>query len=167
MAFDHLRGGVLTLGGVNNIDGKQEILDADGNLVGELGVDGLFIYAGGVQLTRYAGGDETTIYLNLLNELFRVTRVGDGMNSEIVSEGRNMSFVDHLDNMESFVNPNEIAITKNQNVVFYVNGDRSELLMYGSIYCETFQCAQGANGTFRSADNKTITVTNGIITAIT
>ena len=167
MSFSHLKGGTLTLGGINNINGLLNLLDAEGNIVGQLGKDGLYIYSGGISLSRTSDSASTTISLNQLNEMFKMTYVGVNRDAQISSDGKSISLVDNNDNYETNINTDELYLAKNGTAVFYVSAELETLSMYGEIYCSTFRCASGASGTFTTADGKTVTVSGGIITNIT
>lgn len=167
MSFSHLKGGTLTLGGINNINGLLNLLDAEGNTVGQLGKDGIYIYSGGISLSRTSGSASTTISLNQLNEMFKMTYVGVNRDVQISSDGKSISLVDNNDNYVTNINTDELYLVKNGTAVFYVSAELETLSMYGEIYCSTFRCASGAIGTFTTADGKTVTVSGGIITNIT
>lgn len=48
---DWIRGGTLTLGGDNNVNGDMRILDASGNVIGRWNKDGLTVYKGSIRGT--------------------------------------------------------------------------------------------------------------------
>ena len=59
--FDWAKGGTLTLGGKDNVDGKLEVYDADGNLVGSWSKDGAVIQ-GTIQSSKFVAKGKVTRY---------------------------------------------------------------------------------------------------------
>lgn len=53
MLADRIKGGTLTLGGVDNGDGVCDVLDEDGNVIVSLGKDGINILGGSIKLGDY------------------------------------------------------------------------------------------------------------------
>lgn len=167
LVADFIQGGTLTLGGLNDEAGKMQVLDENGEVIGEMGENGLYIYAGGINLSNVLGNVTRTVSLNQDYEnLLSVSYNGEFMNSKTTLDGHFITLSDLVDNFETTVAPSEINITKNGNLVFWVSADTEQMAFYGEIICDRFTCNGGASGSFTTADGKTVTVTNGIITDI-
>lgn len=147
-----ISGGTLTLGGAVNTDGQIEMLDDDGNLYGTWNNDGLYIgnadnYVKLQAQVSYEGGTPKVAFyarswadVNVYTELF----VYDG---ELIVRNTQSDY--------------EVRISSGRVVV---EGDNHETVILPTGI--EIDGGTGTSGTFRTADNKTVTVTNGLITRI-
>ena len=186
MTFEHLRGKTLRLGGIDNENGEFAIFDESGNQVGTWDTESLKLgsVTDFVQLygpTSDPGQTGQTITVPLL--------VAQTYNNAAV---RMMLYqaVLFLDNgtREIWVSPNSIQFRSAGGGVPDVSiGQQYFTVMGGNNYVFEFPDGgdlvigadnldvvgnymavgtPGVTGTFRSSDNKTVTVKNGIITSI-
>lgn len=216
MMFDRLKGGTLTLGGLNNISGILRLLSRNGDLAVEGNEEGLKVYKGSITL------DDGETYVDINSVIstapgiqykvpFRVFR-DKGTNFDVSTylHGDAIEMVDDDGNPELPIYTGKVLITLQylkfigmSYIVYPPYNDPESMLTserllikntYGTgtndvesvqilpdklifsyggtewlnISKDNFQVngQTGASGTFTTADNKTVTVTNGIITSI-
>ena len=149
---DVVKGGTLTLGGNENVNGQVAILDSDGEQVGTWGSDGLYIgdadnHVKLLASVSYEGGTpEVAFYAKSLADanVYTEVFVYDGM---LIVRNTQSDY--------------EVRISSGR-VVVEGNNHETVILPTGiEIDGET-----GVTGTFRTADNKTVIVTSGLITGI-
>lgn len=152
MSAERISGGTLTLGGTDNNSGQMAILNASGNVYGQWGNDGLYIgnsdnYVQLQAAVSYEGGTPVVAFyaksladVNVYTEVF----VYDG---ELIVRNTQSDY--------------EVRISSGRIVVEGNNHD-TVILPTGI----EIDGNSGASGTFQTADNKTVTVTNGLITGI-
>ena len=182
MVADFIHGGTLTLGGLDNTSGILQILNGNGDVIGQWTNDGILITAGGINLSRTSGTETIEVHVaDDVNTLFKMIYSGAYIQSELTMNG-------HLIQMQSAAGErvriwnNEITLSNSDNGVWFIataSGQSPNFSMYGSGYftgnltvggnisCSgALQPAEGSTGTFTTADGKTVTVTHGIITDI-
>lgn len=152
MSAERISGGTLTLGGTNNTNGQIAILDASGNTYGQWNNDGLYIGNSDnhVKLqaaVSYEGGTPTVAFyaksladVNVYTEVF----VYDG---ELIVRNTQSDY--------------QVRVSSGRIVV--EDGTNDVVILPTGI---EINGNTGATGTFTTADGKTVTVTNGLITGI-
>lgn len=183
MAFDHLHGGTMTLGGANNIAGLLRLLDAEGAQVCLLDENGVEVSRGNItsysadQLTRalvsvgrialqYYGQDAGTglwEWLDALSMIVGETAValGAGKPLNVASSG-NLTL-----RAGPVIGNNYILLTldnANKTVSISIRGV-SALTLTQTGLTAPLHASNGATGSF-TVGGKTVTVIDGIITGI-
>lgn len=67
ITFDWARGGTLTLGGADNVNGSLSVLDKDGNVIGKWDKDGITVSGADEKITKITKDTVTTEFINALN----------------------------------------------------------------------------------------------------
>ena len=201
MVADVIKGGTMTLGGLNNVSGKMQILDVFGNVGGKWDVNGLRI-ALSDDSSNYAQFNSSGFVLMLDSGSYVKTKSIYYINSDYYPNDINLGALEAQYESENerwttrispgavtiayyeqesssswsgrrfvMLSLNGINYTDNightsfmvdaENHLVSINGDFS---IHGNIKINSYE---GASGTFTTADGKTVTVTNGIITSIT
>lgn len=161
--FDWARGGILTLGGENNVSGVMKILDGQGKEVGVFDKDGAFVT-----------GTFRSYWLTNIGDLF-CTLSASGI------EFKNNSEVKGMITIKKGINQNSRGITlstmgfvsiddmKSNTVAYaYDNSDREQKHTWwgseahnGDIFVKGMQ---GKSGTAQFSDGSYLQFTNGILT---
>lgn len=61
LVADFIKGGTLTLGGLNNTNGVLQVLDASGNVIGTWNKDGIGMFAGYINISTYQQSGNGTV----------------------------------------------------------------------------------------------------------
>lgn len=185
MLANRIKGGMLTLGNVDGEDGRLQVLDAEGNVIGSWDKDsGLDIKRGQIQLRA--------------NENFglNIGPYGD------IAVGAKPDDLSSFEDNDCQFQVNNHGTVKAEGIHFYMHYNGSEhriklgtlrardwygepavmitddsdeakfavtpthVRVNGQLKVDTMQVSDGASGTFTTANGKTVTVTNGIITSI-
>lgn len=226
LVADFIQGGTLTLGGYDNVNGELQIVNADNNVIGKWGRDGIVVNAGSIIANAIQGGtltlggtnntngqmaildssgqqigtwDNTKLKLGVdwnyvqlfgLAEYNGVTAVTpfyavqtynggapfemmlkDGMLVLIRGSSGAQLDADAIrltaDNGEGYestleIAENYIAALRGGTFTLEVDNGTLDFLVDGL----SINGTAGASGTFTTANGKTVTVTNGIITRI-
>lgn len=67
ITFDWAKGGTLTLGGADNVNGSLNVLDKDGNIIGKWDKDGITVSGSDEKISRITRDTVTTEFVNALN----------------------------------------------------------------------------------------------------
>lgn len=67
ITFDWAKGGTLTLGGVNNVNGSLNVLDENGNVIGKWDNDGIIVSGADDKISKITKDTITAPYLNTLD----------------------------------------------------------------------------------------------------
>lgn len=176
MSCDRLQGGMLTLGGANNGNGVMQVLDAFGNIISTMNNAGIDINKGSIKNYSTDGyfydaldSGALRFYVNMgkleggNDRWENIGGILGGLNGSIPLFDR--SYI----GLSSFANLNISAAGKihlwttgTPNSHIEMRGDTINIT--GSLTINGYACA---SGTFTTADGKTVTVRNGLITAIT
>lgn len=194
---DYIQGGELTLGGLDNINGIFKLLDENGAVALTGNANGIALNGSGKFSSEDADGESrmelTTGGLNFyrkngsaFQQILRmlVATTGSEIGTRITAITDPLLIEAHSANgimMRSFASASDLT-TYGQYVLhkdtFYVNfvasgspvGGLGVSVNNGAFTLEVFDGSAfltGESGSFTTADGKTVTVTNGIITAIT
>jgi hypothetical protein len=203
VSADILKGGVLKLGGGNNVNGTMEVYDANGNVIGVWNRNGINISSGSLQF-NYSNGDYCYINKGSIPIDIKTTTDSDETYTFQVRKGEvylfdesnshnlwftpigfhiadwnNGGFFDIFANgininnrlyfqIDNGRNQAQVIVGSRSNNDGYaeINGDLSARKITASDVYGTIHAYGGASGTFTTADGRTVTVTNGIITSI-
>lgn len=185
MTFDHLKGNVLTLGGNNNTAGLMEVYDENGNKVGTLDNSKLILGVEGNYVQLY--GPATYNGVTAITPFYAVQTYEGGSPFEMMMKQAMLILIRGTMGLQ--LSPDGISLTQDDGNGFEaymdiaqgyiqsiagdldVTADAGDLGLYGNnvniFGALRINGTPGASGTFTTANGKTVTVTNGIITAIT
>ena len=199
----YIRTGTLTLGGLNNVNGVMQVLDASGNVIGTWNREGIQISSGSLKF-NYSNGDYCYVNRNAIPIDIKTTTDSGYTYTFQVRKGEVYLFDAtndhklwctplgiHLSDWDDsyFLDINANGVYLNNKLFLGVSTtDGRAQLVVGSRsandgYIEVngnmsvrelsvhqvtgrINASNGSNGTFATADGKTVTVTNGIITGI-
>ena len=164
MSANVIEGGTLTLGGANNHSGDLKIYDSNGNIIGSWSNEGLSL------ISRWSGNG-LNIELLPNSEGFKITWNAQGTIATTVMTGQDIT-IETADDL-FVLSPTEIYIMRNYSPwldIGYFNGS-PKMKISGNLEVNgnasiSGGMSNGASGSFRSADSKSVTVSHGIITAI-
>jgi hypothetical protein len=185
MSANRLKGGTLTLGGLNDVNGDMQVLDANGDVVCELNENGAQISRGSIRSYSIDGRQES--YFSNSRLSFSVYMPPSG---STIPEWNTILSIDSYippnstsinDVISSIYSAADLKIESDISVTITVSPGasplgtasikitRSNLYLRGDIAVfdlidNTMKWA--TSGSFTTADGKTVTVTNGIITSI-
>lgn len=203
VSADILKGGVLKLGGENNVNGTMEVYDANGNVIGVWNRNGINISSGSLQF-NYSNGDYCYINKGSIPIDVKTTTDSDKTYTFQVRKGEvylfdesnshNLWFTPIGFHISDWDNGGSIDISANginiNNRLYFqisngrnqaqlivgsrsnndgyaeINGDLSAKEITASDVYGTIHAYGGTSSTFTTADGRTVTVTNGIITNI-
>ena len=199
----YIRTGTLTLGGLNNVNGVMQVLDASGNVIGTWNREGIQISSGSLKF-NYSNGDYCYVNRNSIPIDIKTTTNSDETYTFQVRKGEvylfdesnshNLWFtpigfhISDWDNGDSFdifangININNrlyfqfnngrnqaqviVGSRSNNDGYAEINGDLSAREITASDVYGRIHAYGGTSSTFTTADGRTVTVTNGIITGI-
>ena len=200
LVADFIKGGMLTLGGLNNANGQMQVLDGNGNVVGmwnnegvtlnngslyfpvnnSIGAGYIAINRNGIPLASYFENNNGSCMIRFDNFAISVKNPGDASGQTgvaMLSDGIALSDNENdagtrpiislsgiLSNLGVTLTPQGLRLTENGNMVgyFLTHGIQTN----GNINAASLHVGNGASGTFTTADGKTVTVADGIITSI-
>ena len=87
MQADRIKGGVLTLGGEDDVNGELMVLNADGDIVGIWDKDGIFIYAGAITGSDVIVGGTSDASLQVVNNSDQLETLIDKNGMKIYYKG--------------------------------------------------------------------------------
>lgn len=164
LSADRIRGGRYAVGGVNDTSGAIDIYDKDGNVIGVIDRKGVEIrtdmnsYADLLRFTIPRPDGSRTVILGI-----QVEHVSDG--NKTISRFF-MSQDPDADETKMILNVGvgaAIHLSVNNGLELNAGGSSHSLRLYGNLSINGTSCASGS---FRTADGKTVTVTNGLVTRI-
>ena len=185
MSFSHLRGETLRLGGINNANGEFAIYDASGNLVGtwdnqslKLGSNNNYVQLYGP--TSDPGQSGQTVVVPLLVQqaynnnnvrvmIYRASLFIDDGTNELWASPSSIKFMAAGSGEPNLqVSDQYFSVFGGDYTFEFINGGD---LIIGADNVDILNGIKvngvsGASGSFTTKDNKTVTVTNGIITRI-
>ena len=199
----YIRTGTLTLGGLNNVNGVMQVLDASGNVIGTWNREGIQISSGSLKF-NYSNGDYCYVNRNSIPIDIKTTTDSDETYTFQVRKGEvylfdesnshNLWFTpigfhisdwdngDFFDIFANGININNrlyfqlnngrnqaqviVGSRSNNDGYAEINGDLSAREITASDVYGTIHAYGGTSSTFTTADGRTVTVTNGIITGI-
>ena len=152
LVADFIKGGTLTLGGVNNTNGSLSVVDASGNVIGSWNKDGVNITSGSFSTTVTNGGDQYTIELVNGSMLFK--RNGAVFGSLNISTGA-FDISGGSNGMDVYISANSSG--QETSIVVYKNGTVE-------LNCDdlTINGNKGRSGAF-VIDGATYNFENGIL----
>lgn len=192
LVADFIQGGTLTLGGLNNENGLLQIVDQIGTVIGEWNNNGININNGDISIIgaeQYGQHTEIHLQSDQYYPMYISKVISAGIagtkTTYLTGESIVLRAGDQTQNPQLTISPTKIMIT-NQDAIpgrtlyamlevtndgsgpygnLKVNGKAN---IVGKMNATTYAVngTDGASGTFTTADNKTVTVTNGIITSI-
>lgn len=176
-----IKGGTLTLGGTSNVNGQMAMLDASGNTYGSWNNDGLYIGRADNHVKLQAavshdGGTSTVAF-------YAKSLADAGVYTEVFVDDGELIVRNTQSDYEVRVNSGRINIAGNNNELTvgpeyieasYGNSGASEPFRFDVAPAVlnfvanglSINGTAGASGTFTTANGKTVTVTNGLITQI-
>lgn len=226
LVADFIQGGTLKLGGLDNVNGELQIVDANGVVIGTWNKDGISVKAGSILANAISGGTltlggavNTNGQMEILdengnqigvwdNEKLRLGEAWNYVQLYGPAEYNGVTAVTPFYAVQTYnggspfemmlkeamlvllrgssglqLNPDSIAITEDKGNGYEADleiaADYIAALMGGTFTIQvdngvldfvanglSINGTAGASGTFRTADNKTVTVTNGLITRI-
>ena len=152
LVADFIKGGTLTLGGVNNTNGSLSVVDASGNVIGSWNKDGINITSGSFSTSVVNGNDQYDIELVNGSMLFK--RNGTVFGSLNISTGA-FDISGGSNGMDVYLNASSSG--QNTSIVVYKNGT-VELNCDGLI----INGNRGRSGAF-VIDGETYNFENGIL----
>lgn len=152
LVADFIKGGTLTLGGVNNTNGSLSVVDASGNVIGSWNKDGINITSGSFSTSVVNGNDQYDIELVNGSMLFK--RNGTVFGSLNISTGA-FDISGGSNGMDVYLNASSSG--QNTSIVIYKNGT-VELNCDGLI----INGNRGRSGAF-VIDGETYNFENGIL----
>ena len=203
LSADFIKGGTLTLGGNNDINGWIEIFDRSGNMIGKWNRNGIQVNSGSLQF-NYDNGDYCYVNKGSIPIDIKTTTDSDETYTFQVRKGEvylfdesnshNLWFTpigfhisdwdngDFFDIFANGININNrlyfqlnngrnqaqviVGSRSNNDGYAEINGDLSAREITASDVYGTIHAYGGTSSTFTTADGRTVTVTNGIITGI-
>ena len=172
LVADFIRGGTLTLGGLNNQNGKMVVLDSDGNITGN--IDNYRIEITGA-FKSYSADKTSFIDISsskIILMVYKPYSSGDASdwNSMFEITFNNNQTIE--DSIAVLTSNGGFNIYANQGVGLLCGNGRLDVVNTGAnitgdlLVTGTITAFNGASGTFTTADGKTVTVSGGIITSI-
>ena len=152
LVADFIKGGTLTLGGVNNTNGSLSVVDASGNVIGSWNKDGINITSGSFSTSVVNGNDQYDIELVNGSMLFK--RNGTVFGSLNISTGA-FDISGGSNGMDVYLNASSSG--QNTSIVVYKNGTVE-------LNCDdlTINGNRGRSGAF-VIDGDTYNFENGIL----
>lgn len=174
-----ISGGTLTLGGAVNTDGQIEILDENGNQIGVWDNEKLRLGEAWNYVQLYGPAEYNGV--TAVTPFYAVQTYNGGSPFEMMLKEAMLVLLRGSSGLQ--LNPDSIAITEDKGSGYEADleiaANYIAALMGGTFTIQvdngmldfvvnglSINGAAGASGTFRTADNKTVTVTNGLITGI-
>ena len=182
ISASNISGGTLTLGGSNNIDGQMQVLDSNGDRVMLLSNAGLAVDGGGLIRINNIAEDRR---LELSEAYFLINAYGAPPGTSVqqwyplfsitTPDGFSSRPIVIMSFMEGAYISFDTATIEASSLTIAIKGihngpsiqfDLQGLAVSGPTALESLTVANGASGTFTTANGKTVTVTKGIITSI-
>ena len=178
LAANRIQGGTLTLGGLDNASGTMQVLDASGNQAALLNNGGMTVNNGYIIVAN----SDNDRKLQLSQASVVLSTYGRSPSSETQEWRTGFSMINTLQNdyslLTSIYTGGVVYMTLNEGGYFLLQTNASifpqphfrfgnqGVDVVGGISTDSISVGDGASGTFTTADGKTVTVTNGIITSI-
>lgn len=178
LAANRIQGGTLTLGGLDNASGTMQVLDASGNQAALLNNGGMTVNNGYIIIAN----SDNDRKLQLSQASMVLSTYGRSPSSETQEWRTGFSMINTLQNdyslLTSIYTGGVVYMTLNEGGYFLLQTNASifpqphfrfgnqGVDVVGGISTDSISVGDGASGTFTTANGKTVTVTNGIITSI-
>lgn len=178
LTANRIQGGTLTLGGQDNANGLLWVLNADGERIVVLHNGGIAVSNGVISVANTEGDrrllltDASLILASLVPASGSETPVwqtGFLLSNSIQSDNTMQNLISTKGNVYMWLDDTGEFIlrsTANSTPKPRIQFDHTGTTVTGGITTDSINVGNGANGTFTTADGKTVTVTNGIITNI-
>ena len=175
---NRIQGGTLTLGGPNNANGRLWVQNADGKLIVLLHNTGIAVYNGVISVANNEGDKYLQLSQARLSMASLVPASGSGtlewqtvfsLSNSIQSDNTLLNQISTKGNVHMFLDDTGEFILSSTAVSTpwpRFQFDHTGTTVRGGITTDSISVGNGASGTFTTADGKTVTVTNGIITSI-
>jgi hypothetical protein len=164
VSADILKGGVLKLGGENNVNGVMQVYKANGDMVFQLNDNGAVMSGGSIQLSSNLGTENAVVKLQEeLNEPLLIEYHGINIDAKTRLLGNGIEITNNNTGLQLYITSSGMSFSTNDTawlIVNYYDGSPG-LSIYGDLYV-----SNGASGSFTTADGKTVIVSGGIITSI-
>lgn len=164
VSADILKGGVLKLGGENNVNGVMQVYKANGDMVFQLNDNGAVMSGGSIQLSSNLGTENAVVKLQEeLNEPLLIEYHGINIDAKTRLLGNGIEITNNNTGLQLYITSSGMSFSTNDTawlIVNYYDGSPS-LSIYGDLYV-----SNGASGSFTTEDGKTVIVSGGIITSI-
>lgn len=180
---DYIKGGTLTLGGNDDVNGLMEVLNADGNVIVALNNEGAQINSG--TMISYSDDGQQRIYISsgeVKIQYYGVDGQGNPAWVNLLTLQRS-STTSHLNSSSGLIISanNTIRITNVSSSFPYggmieigdgslsIYGGAASIVMDGNgriIFTGSPSFSVGVSGNFITADGKSVTVSSGLITTI-
>lgn len=171
---DRIRGGTLTLGGYDNINGHEEVQDESGNVVAQIDKDGIKQWTGDYWVKMADGKvtfgyqDENGVFIksggriqgsgnNVTLEIYAGTEGSPSSSSTLGIATGKLLIYDHSDDVYATGQTTSSVYAGNKELHF-INGILT--------YCQS-SSQNLYTGDFEDKDGNTVHVSNGVITHIT
>ena len=175
---NRIQGGTLTLGGPNNANGRLWVQNADGKLIVLLHNTGIAVYNGVISVANNEGDKYLQLSQARLSMASLVPASGSGtlewqtvfsLSNSIQSDNTLLNQISTKGNVHMFLDDTGEFILSSTAVSTpwpRFQFDHTGTTVRGGITTDSISVGNGASGTFTTANGKTVTVTNGIITSI-
>ena len=178
LTANRIQGGTLTLGGQDNANGLLWVLNADGERIVVLHNGGIAVSNGVISVANNEGDRRLLLTEASLILASLVPASGSGtpvwqtgflLSNSIQSDNTMLNMISTKGNVYMWLDDTGEFIlrsTANSTPKPRIQFDHTGTTVTGGITTDSISVGNGASGTFTTANGKTVTVTDGIITSI-